>query len=128
MSAFSDYAENGVFDHLLRNTALTSPVTVYAALFTSAVNDDASGTEVTGGSYARQSVTFGAPSNGSGSNSVAVTFPTATAGWGTVTHVAIFDNSVGGNLILWGALTSSRVVQNGDIAKFNISALTATLT
>lgn len=128
MSAFSDYSEDGLLNHLLRNTALTSPTTVYAALFTDAVNDDASGTEVTGGSYAREAVTFGAPSSGSSSNSGAVTYTTATAGWGTVTHVAIFDHVSAGNLLLWGALGASRAVLDGDIAKFNISALTATLT
>ena len=128
MSAFSDYSEDGVFDHLLRNSALTSPVTVYAALFTDSVDDDASGTEVTGGSYAREAITFGAPSNGSGSNSGAITFTTATAGWGTVTHMAIFDHVSAGNLIFWGALAVSRAVLDGDIALFPISALTVTLT
>jgi hypothetical protein len=42
------------------------------------------GTEVSGGSYARTAVTFGAPSDGVTTNSAAVEFPQATGSWGSV--------------------------------------------
>ena len=68
----SNFLENEILDHVLRNSSYTPPSTVYAALFTSNPDEDGSGTEVTGGSYARQAVTFGAASGGSVTNSSAV--------------------------------------------------------
>jgi hypothetical protein len=64
MAEFTDYLENKIIDHMLRNQAYTPPSTVYVALFTTATGDDGSGTEVSGGSYARQAVTLGAASGG----------------------------------------------------------------
>lgn len=65
MSDASNYLEDAIIDHVFRNTALTSPTTVYVALFTAVSDAEAgTGTEVSGGAYARQAVTFAAPSNG----------------------------------------------------------------
>ncbi len=114
MGAFTDYLENKLLDHVLRNTAYTSPTTVYVALFTAAPGEAGGGTEVSGGGYARQAVTFSAPSAGSTSNSSDITFPTATADWGTITHFAIFDASTGGNMLYYGQLTSSVTVNSGQ--------------
>lgn len=118
MSQMSTYLENALLNHVLRNTPLTSPATVYAALYTSDPTGADSGTEVSGGSYARQAITFGAPSGGSCSNSADVTFPVATGSWGTVTHVGIRDASTGGNLLYVGALTVSQAVASGNQFKF----------
>ena len=87
----SNYLENALINVTLRATSYTAPTTVYVSLWTSNPNDDASGTEVTGGSYARTAVTFAAPSNGVTTNSADVTFPTATASWGTVGWIGIND-------------------------------------
>jgi hypothetical protein len=106
----SDYLELKVLDHVLKNTAYTSPTTVYAALFTTIPTDSGPGTEVTGGSYARQAITFGSASSGASSNSVAVTFPAATASWGAVVAFAIFDASTTGNMLFWGELLGPRKV------------------
>ena len=127
MSAMSNYLENALVNAVLRNTAYTSPTTVYAALFTTDPAEDASGTEVTGGSYARTAVTFVAPTNGATDNSADVTFPTATANWGTVTHAAIFDASTAGNMLFYGSLSPSKTVNNGDTFKFNTGDLDITL-
>jgi hypothetical protein len=62
--SFSDYLEDAVLDHVFRNTALTSPTTVYVALYTATPSDAGGGTEVSGGSYARTAGTFGAASGG----------------------------------------------------------------
>ena len=126
MSQLSDYAENALFSHLLRNVSLTSPTTVYLALYTASPTDADSGTEVTGGSYARQAITFGAPSNGVGTNSALITFPTASASWGVVTHFGIRDNNSGGNLLIWGALTNQKTVDIDDTVKVNIGDLSVT--
>ncbi len=119
MAGLSDYLEDKLLNHTFRNTAYTQAATVYAALFTAAPSDTGGGTEVSGGSYARTAITFGAPSpSGAIANSGAVTFPTATGSWGTVTHFGIFDASSAGNLLAWGALTASKTVGSGDTAEF----------
>lgn len=123
--AKTDYLEDAILNHVLRNTAYSSPTTIYVALFTTLPADDGTGgVEVTGGSYARQSVTFAAPSGGSVANSGAVTFPTATASWGTVLGMGLFDAVSGGNLLYFGALATSKTVDNGDQISFANAALT----
>ena len=127
MAEISNYLENELYDHILRNLAYTSPTTVYVALYTDDPTDGDSGTEVTGGSYARQSVAFGAPADGAGDNSSDITFPTASASWGTVTHIGLRDAVSGGNLLLHSALTASKAVGNGDTFKINAGDLDVSL-
>lgn len=126
MSDLSNYLEDALYNHVLRNTAYTSPTTVYAALFTAVTDSEAgTGTEVSGGSYARQAVTFGAPSNGAGSNTGLITYPTATASWGTITHAGLFDAVSAGNpLSALKALAASKVIGSGDIFRFPIGNIT----
>ncbi|MGE4164285.1 MAG: hypothetical protein AB7G23_21420 [Vicinamibacterales bacterium] len=126
MSAMSNYLETALFNEVLRATNYAPPTTVYVGLFTSDPTDAGTGTEVTGGAYARQAVTFGAPTDGAGSNSAAVTFPQATANWGTVSHFGIFDASTAGNLLLHGQLTASKTVNAGDVFTFPTGQLTVT--
>lgn len=126
-SAFSDYLEAALLNHVFRNTPMTSPTTVYLALYTAAPTDAGGGTEVSGGAYARQAITFGAPSGGAIQNSATVTFPTATANWGTVTHFGIFDAVSAGNLLDWDALTTSKAVDTDDTAEFAVGDITVSL-
>lgn len=121
MSSMSDYLESALRGHLFRGAAYTAPGTLYFALFTAAPSDSGGGTEVSGGSYARVGVTpstanFTAASstNGITTNANAISFPTATANWGTVTHIGVFDASSGGNLLFWMALTASQAVNSGQ--------------
>ena len=123
MAEISNFLETELIDHVLRNAAYTSPTTVYVALFTDNPTDADSGTEIATGSYARQSVAFSAPSNGATSNSADITFPTATANWGTITHAGMYDASTSGNLLFHSALTVSKVVNNGDTFKINATDL-----
>lgn len=127
MSQFSNFLENKLFDETLRATEYTAPTTVWVALYTSDPTDADTGTEVSGGSYARKSVTFSAPSNGSATNSADVTFDVATANWGTITHIAIRDASTGGNALYHGALSTSKTVNNGDQIIFQATNITVTL-
>lgn len=60
-------------------------------------------------------------------NDGAITFPTASASWGTVTHFGVFDASTAGNLLYWGALTTSKAVGSGDTASFAVGELDVTL-
>ena len=127
MAEFSNYLENALINAVLRNTSYTSPTTVYVGLFTSDPTDAGSGTEVSGGSYARTSATFGAPSNGVSVTSADVTFPTATASWGTVGWIGIYDNSTGGNLLFHTPLDVSKTIDSGDIFKISSGNLSVTL-
>jgi hypothetical protein len=127
MAEFSNYLENAVIDAVLRNTSYTSPTTVYVGLFTTDPTDAGSGTEVSGGSYARTAVTFSAPSNGVTSNSADVEFPQATASWGSVTHIGLHDAASGGNLLFHTVLDTTKTIDSGDIFKIASGNLTVTL-
>jgi len=127
MSKISNYLENVIINHFLRNTPTSSPSAVYLALYTSDPTDADTGTEVSGGSYARQAITFSAPSNGSTSNSSTITFPTATGNWGTITHIGIRDASSGGNLLFYGPLATSKTITTGDQFIVNSGNLTVTI-
>lgn len=131
MSAASDYLENKILDHILGGSDLTRPSTVYFAFFTAAPSDAGGGTEVSGGSYARVAVTnnstnFPAAVGGSKSNGTAIVFPTASAGWGTITHYGVFDAASGGNLLFHGALAASKLVETGDTPSYPVGAMTFT--
>ena len=125
----SNDLENALINATLRNTTYTAPATVYVSLWTSNPNDDASGTEVStsGTSYARQSVTFGAPSDGASLNTTAVEFPQATASYGTVGWIGINDAVSSGNLLYHSPLTTSKTIDTGDIFKIAIGSLSVTL-
>lgn len=127
MAEMSNYLEDALINATLRNTAFTSPTTVYVALFTSDPTDAGSGTEVSGGSYARVAVTFGAPSNGVSTNSANVEFPTCTSSWGTITHIGIMDALTTGNLLYHTALTTSKVIDVDDIFRITTGNLSVTL-
>ena len=144
MSNLTNFGENKLVDALLRGQAIGTPATWYVALFTSDPTETgAAGTEVSGGSYARVAVTASlanfagtqsagstTASSGTGgatSNNNAITFPAPTANWGVVTHWALMDASSGGNAWVYGALTASKTVNNGDAApSFSAAALTIT--
>ena len=123
----SNFLENALINATLRNTTYTSVATVYVSLWTSDPTDAGSGTEVSGGSYARTAVTFGAPSNGVTTNNADVTFPTATASWGTVGWIGINDALTSGNLLYHTALDTAKAIDSGDIFKIATGNLSVTL-
>lgn len=136
MPGKSDVLESAVLNYVFRGVAMPTLTSVYVSLHTSDPTDAGSGTEVSGGSYARVAVTrttgsWAAPSDNAGaqqtSNSAAITFPTPSANWpGPITHVGIFDAATAGNLLYSAALGTPRTVNNGDVApSFAIGALTA---
>ena len=128
MASYSDYLEDAILNHVFRNSALTSPTTVYVALYTAAPSDSGGGTQVSGNGYSRQSAAFGAPSGGVITNSGTITFTASGGNWGTITHFGIFDASTNGNLLAWAPLTTSRTVNDGDSLVFAASALSITQT
>lgn len=129
MAALSDYAEKLLLDWAMTTGSATRPTAWYVALYTAAPSDSGGGTEVSTGGYARQSVTFGAASSpgGTTSNTNTVSFTASGANYGTVTHIGIFDNSSGGNLLWHGAMTASKTVNDGDTLEFSIGNIDLTL-
>jgi len=127
MAEMSNYLEDALINATLRATTYTSVATVYVSLWTSDPTDAGSGTEVSGGSYARTAVTFAAPSNGVTTNDADVTFPTATASWGTVGWIGINDAATSGNLLYHSPLDTSKTIDSGDIFKISTGNLSVTL-
>ena len=123
----SNYLENALINSTIRGTTFTAPATVYVGLYTSDPTDANTGTEVSGGSYARQVATFAAPSNGTAASNADITFPTATGNWGTVGWIGILDALTSGNLLYHTALDSSKTIQTGDVLKISSGNLTVTL-
>ena len=127
----SDYLENKILDHVLGGGDYARPATVYIALYTVAPTDAGGGTEVTGGSYVRKSVTnnvtnFPAAVSGAKSNGTEIIFAEATASWGTVVAFGIFDAATAGNLLYWADLAASKAIGSGDTAKFAFGDLDLT--
>lgn len=138
--ALTDYAENKIVDAVMRGQTLGAPATWYVALYTVCPTDSTAGTEVTGGSYARVAVTAGltqwagtqsagstTASSGTGgttSNNATISFPTPTAGWGTVVCWGLADAASSGNLWIYSALTVNKTINNGDTVSFSAGAAT----
>lgn len=136
MSAASNYLENKVLDHILRNTAYSQPSGLYVALFNNTSGLAATNLEAgtltdevstSGTAYGRKAITFGSASSGTATSNSTVTFDAATAGWGTVTHIAVMDASTSGNVLFWGALTVSKVVATGDTFQVTSGNMTVSL-
>ena len=124
--SFSNFLETEILDHVFAGAAYTAPSTKYLALFTGAPGETGGGTEVSGGGYARQSVAFTTSGNTT-SNNAAVEYPTATANYGTVTHVAVFDASTSGNMMAYAALSSNKTIETGDVFRVPSGDLDITL-
>jgi hypothetical protein len=124
--SFSNFLETKVLGHVFGATAYTAAGTLYLALFTSDPAEDGSGTEVTGGAYARQTVAFTVAGNNA-SNTSAVEYATATAGYGTVSHIGVYDAATSGNLLAYAALTSSKAIDIGDVFRVPTGDLDITL-
>ena len=126
MTQMSDYLEDEVIDHLLRAQSYTPAATVYLALFTTATTDAGGGTEATGGSYARQAITFSAGATGTTANTASLTFSNMPAG--TFTHAAICDAVSAGNFLFHGALTSSKTTTLGQAITIGIGEIDVSFT
>jgi len=138
MTAASNYLENKVLDHVLTATSYTAPTTRYLALFNNTSGNAAANleagtltdeTSTSGTAYARKAVTFAAASSGTSATNATVTFDAATASWGTITHVAVMDGGTAGagNVLFWGAVTTSKTIDTGDTFQVTSGNLTISL-
>lgn len=134
MSQMSNYLEVELRKHIFRTGSFTKPAALYVSLHTADPTDAGTGTEVSGGSYARvqrdpadANWTGASATDGLTDNAAIITFPTPTANWGVVTHFGIWDASSAGNLITFGAITPNKTINNGDPApSFATGALDVT--
>lgn len=124
--SFSNTYETNVLTWTFTASAVTRPTAWYIALYTTNPGEAQGGTEVSGGSYVRQSATF-TVSGDTASNSSAIEFPAATASWGSITHVAVIDASTGGTQIAYAALTTAKTIDTGDILRIPAGDLDITL-
>ena len=135
MAGKADFLENQLLDHVFRAVSIfATPANVYIALFTTTPtgDDGTGGTEVTGGAYARVTAATGTgnwkdPSTatqGQTKNLVKLVFPVATANWGTINGMGIYDASGGGNLYYFGDITTPTAVNSGSQAFFEINDIT----
>jgi len=124
--SFSNTYETNVLTWTFTSSAVTRPTAWYLGLFTAAPGEAGGGTEVSGGAYVRQSATFSV-SGDTATNTTAIEFPVATANWGTITHVAVFDASTGGNQIAYAALSASKAIDTGDVLRVPAGDLDITL-
>jgi hypothetical protein len=136
MTAASNYLENKVLDHVLKNTAMAQPSSLYLALFLNTSGNAATNLEAgvltdevstSGSAYSRKTVTFAAASAGTSATNYSVAFDAATSDWGTITHVAVMDAATSGNVLFYGAVTTSKTIQTGDTFQVTSGNLTISL-
>ena len=124
--SFSNTYETIVLQWTFTNGSVTRPTAWYLGLFTSDPGEASGGTEVSGGAYVREAVTFSVTGD-TATNTAAVEWPVATANWGTITHIAVYDALSGGNQIAYAALTSSKTIATGDVLRVPAGDLDITL-
>lgn len=124
--SFSNTYETIVLKWTFTTDSVTRPTAWYVGLFTSAPGEAGGGTEVSGGSYVREAVTF-AVTGDTASNVAAIEWPVATGTWGTITHIAVFDALSGGDQIGYAALTNAKTIASGDVLRIPAGDLDVTL-
>jgi hypothetical protein len=110
--------------------AVLAPLTAtaYVSLHT-ADPGNTGASEVSGGAYARQGPTTFANAGANptvASNSSIITYPAATAAWGAIGFFGVWDAATGGNFRGSGAVTTPKLVNSGDTARFAANSLTIT--
>lgn len=141
MANFSNYAESGILNFLLRSNtnSFGAPLNISIALCSGIPSETNHGGNIpelaNAGGYAR--VNLGAPSNslfsevsqtsdsGVTSNVSEIAFPTATADWGYVSGVAICTSGTygAGQVLMMGAVTTPRDVRSGDVYRFSANQM-----
>jgi hypothetical protein len=141
MGNFSDYLACKIVEENFGHVAFASSSTYYFGLATTDITSTNLGTDITepstANAYARVAYSNVASNwttaESSGGvivtyNTAAVTFSTCdTTGWGSVTYAFIADAATGGNLLVWGALTTPKTISTGDTASFAANAFKITL-
>ena len=127
MAEMSDYLEVKLLNLTLNGAAFTAVNDPYVSLHTADPTDAGTGAEVSGGSYARTAASFSTATVGVVATDADVTFPTATATWGVVGWIGLWDAASGGNMLYHTALDTSKTIDSGDIFKITTGNLTVEL-
>lgn len=131
MSKASNYLEEATLNYFLRGQSVPQPQSFYVALYITNPTDADTGSEVTGGAYARQQINFSTPvqqaDRATISNTERVVFPTATAGWGDVAYFGIRDAATGGRLLVHGAFNKPTTVSEGNKFIVDVGNITISL-
>ncbi len=117
-NALTNYGENALTNYLVTGSGQK-----YLALFSTAVAENGTGTELSGTWYSRKPVTFGSAVNGTAANSANIDFGEVATAAATVNSWALFDAATGGNAWVYGAFTTAKtasvgtniLIQAGDI-------------
>lgn len=100
MGAFTGDLTNKLLAKAFGAVDFTPAPIIYVAAYTSLTNATVTGTEVSGGGYTRLAI----PNNPANfvrvndyqyTNAVLLSWPTATASWGTISHVAFWSTATG---------------------------------
>lgn len=124
--SFTNDLETRVLQWALTTGSPTRPTAWHIGLFTAAPGEAGGGTEISGSGYTREPATF-TVSGDTATNSASIEWDAATGSWGTITHIAVFDASTGGNMLVYAALTASKTIATGDILRIPAGDLDITL-
>ena len=126
MGAFSNYLEDKIVEHFLRNNSTTPPAAVYVGLFQSDPGEAVGGTETAYTNNARQIATWTAlDANGQTKNAATITFPAngnASASV-TITHICLFDAATAGNRLFYAEMSAPKTLSPGDVLSFATNAM-----
>ena len=118
INALTNFGENALTNYLVTGSGQK-----YLALFSTAVAEDGTGTELSGAWYSRKPIAFSAAVNGTAANSATIDFGEVTGTAANVNSWALFDAASGGNAWVYGAFTTAKtasvgtniLIQAGDI-------------
>ena len=120
----SNYLEGKLIEHILRNVPYAAPGTVYLGLFTASPGEAGSlVNEIATAEYHRQPVVFGAPTDGVCLNTANIQYAPAASDWGSITYLALFDASTGGNMLWYGPASLAITIATTDIYRVNAGSL-----
>jgi len=120
-----DVIENALLNALVGTSTYSITGATKLRLMTANGNDASAGTQVTGGSYAAQTIAFTSASSGAIENNGALSFTGMPAC--TVVGIEIYDSASTPKRLLYGPLSASRSVTAGDTVQFASGAIDITL-
>jgi hypothetical protein len=130
MTGKGDYLESALIDWAFADSAFPAPPgTIYVGLHTGDPTDDGSANEVpTSDGYDRAGLAnpgdWTITSNNTAANATEARFGPATADWGDISHVTLWDSQTGGNNLYNGGLGSTRTILTDDEARFAAGEIT----
>lgn len=126
MAVLVQTEENRLLDASFGTAAYTAPTTpMKIALVTALGTTTVAGTEVVGGSYARQTLTMSAAAAGAASNNALITFTNMPVA--TVVGIDVYDSNATPRRCWFGPLTTNRTTAAGDQLQFAIASIVASI-